>query len=78
MVKTQKRSRESRKSGSHEKEPMTLAEMKGLQEKFEKETGVGKSTRPSSLPKVKNAWGGKRYRKTAKRRHAKKTSGWFW
>lgn len=78
MVKTQKRSRESRKSGSHEKEPMTLAEMKALQEKFEKDTGVSKPARPSSLPKVKAAWGGKRNRKTAKRRRAKKTRGFFW
>jgi hypothetical protein len=49
-----------------------------------KEAGVGNSIRPSGLPEVKKAWlGGKSHRKTAKRRrtkrrHAKKTRGWFW
>lgn len=78
MMKTQKRSRESRKSSSHKKEPMTAAQIKAMQKNFEEETGVYKSTRPSSLPKVKQAWGGKRHRKTAKRRRAKKSCGWFW
>jgi hypothetical protein len=81
---TAKRRRESRKSGSREKEPMTLPEMEELKKKFEKATGVGKSSRPPSLPEVKPAWevkpalGGKRHRKTAKRRRAKKSRGWFW
>lgn len=73
-----KRNRESRGPSSSEKEPMTLEEMKALKEKFEKETGVGKSARPSSLPPVKHAWGGKRHRKTAKQRRTKKSRGWFW
>ena len=75
-MKTAKRSRSREFKVSPAKEPMTVAQIKEMQKKFEKETGVDKPSRPSSLPKVKTAWGGKR--KTAKRRRAKKSCGWFW
>jgi hypothetical protein len=76
---TAKRSRESRRrSRSKSREPLTKDQITELQRQYENETGVSKSekSRPSSLPKVKQAWGGKR--KTSKRRRAKKSCGWFW
>jgi len=75
---TAKRSRESRRrSRSRSREPLTKDQINALQKQYEKETGVSNTekTRPSSLPKVRQAWRGKR--KTAKRRRSNK-SWWFW